>query len=101
MVRCCDGTLIDQEFDTTAKLSLLLGRLVLIVSDKDGQLSLRFVTPARPRKFAYWQIIDRISGSIVEEFAYRRKAEAEERLAALQALHPGRYQLEIYKRYEW
>jgi hypothetical protein len=43
MVRCSDGTLINQEFDSRANLSSLIGRLVLIVTDKDGRPSLRFI----------------------------------------------------------
>lgn len=101
VVRCCDGTLIDQEFDTKANLSLLLGRLVMVLHGDQGELSLQFVNPAQRRRIAYLQIIDNRSYRVAEEFTYRRKAEAEQRLAALQAQYPGRYRLEIDKRYEY
>ena len=101
VVRCCDGTMIDQEFDMKANLSLLLGRLVVVVNGEQGELSLRFVNPAQPRLIAYLQIIENGTARIVEEFAYKRKAEAEQRLLALQAQYPGSYRLEIDKRYEY
>jgi hypothetical protein len=47
------------------------------------------------------QIIQNRTGRVVEGFAYRHKAEAEQRLSALSAQHPGRYRLEIDKRYEY
>jgi hypothetical protein len=101
MVRCCDGTVIDQEFDTKANLSLLLGRLAVVDRGERGELSLRFVNPGPPRRIASWRIVDTRTKSIVEEFAYRRKAEAEQRLLALGAQYPDRYYLEIDKRYEY
>jgi hypothetical protein len=101
VVRCSNRTLIDQEFETSANLSLLPGRLVLTVYDMEGQLTLDFVAPARRRKFAYWEITKTGDCDFVEEFLYRQKAEAEQRLAALQAKHSGRYVLEFLKRYEY
>lgn len=101
VVRCCDGTLIDQEFDTKANLSLFLGRIVVVIHDEQGEMFLRIVTAAQPRRIAYLQVIDNKSNRVVEEFAYRRKAEAEQSLVALQAQYPGRYRLGIYKRYEY
>src|SRR5262249_36556132 len=70
MVRCCDGTLINEEFDTSANVSLLVGRLVVVIRGEQSELSLRFVNPAQPRKFAYWQIKENWTQRVVEEFAY-------------------------------
>lgn len=89
VVRCNDGTLIDQEFDTKANLSLLPGRLVVVLHGEQGELSLQFVNSAQRRLIAYLQIIENRIGRVVEEFAYRRKAEAEQRLSALSAQHPA------------
>src|SRR5262249_19523499 len=100
VIRCCDGVVIDQEFDTKANLSLLPGRLAVITHGEEGELLLRFVNPAQLRRIAYLHIIDDWGYSInkqihwiVEEFPYNRKAEAEQRLSALQAQYPGRYRL--------
>ncbi len=101
MVRCSNGTTIDQEFDTKANLSLLLGCLVMVFFREHGELSLRFVNPAQRRWIAYLRIIENGTYRIVEEFAYRRKAEAEQRLLAFQAEHPGKFRLEIDKRHEY
>ena len=103
MVRCCDGTVIDQEFNTRMNISLLPGRLVLVIPGEEGRLFLQSVNEAELRKIAYLQIIEDFNGScrVVEEFPYRQKVEAEQRLLAFQSKYPGRYRLVIDKRDEY
>jgi len=101
MVRCCDGTLINEEFPTSANTSLFLGRLVIVDRGEPGKLSLQFVNPPQPRKFAYVQIKENGTHKVVEEFAYCRKSEAEQLLFALQTQYPGKYRLVMDKRYEY
>jgi hypothetical protein len=100
-IRCSDGSEIDQEFDTRANLSLLPGRLVVIVDDEEGGISLRFVNPAQLRTIAYLQLIENGSRKLAEEFAWVRKSEAEERLRALEKQHPGKHRLDVVKRTEY
>jgi hypothetical protein len=98
-VRCCDGSVINSEFDTTANLSLLIGLLVLVVSAVDGPLTLHIVNPAPPRKIAFWEIV--AIGKdyrVVEQFRYEHKADADQRLSDLQAMCPDKYQIRYAKR---
>jgi len=101
IVRCCDGTLINQEFDTSANISSFLGRLVIVVRGEQGELSLQVVPPAQPRKIAYLQIKENGTDNVVKEFAYGQKSEAERLLLALQKKYPGRLRLVTDKRYEY
>jgi hypothetical protein len=101
VVRCSDGTLIDKEFETNANLSSFPGRLVVVVPNKEGGITLRFVNRAQPRTIAYLRLIENGSRMLVEEFAYACRSEAERRLEALESEYPGRYRLEIVKRTEY
>jgi hypothetical protein len=98
MIRCSDGALIHQEFDTKANLALFPGCLAVIVHGSMGEISLELVNPPQNRWVAYLLIIE--SGRMVEEFPYRQKVQAEQALQALQAKAPGKFRLEIDKRYE-
>lgn len=98
VIRCSDGAIIDANFETQQILSHLLGRLVLIVTDNHGKLSLEFFRPGLPRVIAYVQIT---GNGISEVYPYIRRSYAEKRLSELLALHPNRYQLGIIKRTEF
>jgi hypothetical protein len=43
MIRCSNGTVINQEFDTNANLRSLIGGLALIISTRNGDMSFRLV----------------------------------------------------------
>jgi hypothetical protein len=100
VVRCNDGTLFNHEIDMPANLSRILGRLLVVARDHQGNVSIRFVAPAEPRVIAYLQIIENGTRRLIEEFAYKRRPEAERRLSVLLSQHPGRYRIQIDKRTE-
>src|SRR6266545_1581539 len=98
VIRCSHGGLIDREFNTTANLSLLPGRLVVVFHDEQGDPTLRLVTPAQPRTIAYLQLIDNRTSTVIEEFPYKERDKAEQRLLVLESQNPGRHRLKVDKR---
>jgi hypothetical protein len=56
VVRCSDGLLIDEEFNTSRALPSLVGLLTVVIQDEQGQLSFRFVEPS-PIPWPRWPSI--------------------------------------------
>ncbi len=101
VVRCSDGTVIDEQIDAKTDLSILLGRLVVLETNDAGGLWLRFVNPARSKLTAYLQLIDKRSGRVAKEYFYERKAEAEKWLRILDGEFPDSYRLQKTERTEY
>jgi hypothetical protein len=83
----------------TVDFSTLPGRIVTL-EKHEGRLMAALVEIEDMKKMAYIQLVEVRTGSVIDEFPYPRRAEAEGRLRALEIQYPGQYKTRQDSRWE-
>lgn len=99
LVRRDDARLVNAVYPNNVDFSTLPGRLVTL-ENVGPEFAATIIEPDHLRKMAYLQIVETRTGAVIDEFPYRRKAEAEERIRALELLYRGQYGLRQDSRWE-
>jgi hypothetical protein len=98
-VRRDDGRVIRAEFPNNIDFATLPGRLVTLEYER-GRAIPSLVEITNLRNIVYIQIVEDATGTVIDEFPYPRRAEAEHRLRALDLQYPGQYRSSQVKRLE-
>lgn len=91
MLRCSDGTTVDQELEFNGDPSVLLGCLALAICDDRGSVCIRVLGTVERGRTQCWRVIDNWSDSVVEEYELEETTNMQSHLTLLNSRYPNRY----------
>lgn len=94
VIRCNDGSVIDEHVSSKLDLSRLPGKLVIVARDENGELSIRIIREAERTLAKFFQITEISTGLIVVQYIFPRKAEAYQHFQTLESEQPGKHRMD-------